>query len=118
MVLMYPNPDVLSKYTVVSGTAAGKEVGRLLTDDSTLRGLAVEHGFRTTSQPAAFSSFARRNNVAVAPQVPDLIEPPTEDILGALMLRIDAALHVTLGPNRGPSVSNDLLNLPAPITGP
>ena len=54
----------------------------------------------------------------MAPQVPDLIEPPTDDILGALMLRIDAALHVTLGPSLGLSVSNDLLNLPAPITGP
>ncbi len=118
MVLMYPNPDVLSKYTVVSRTAAGEEVGRLLTEDPTLRQLAVEHGFRTMSQPGAFSSFTRRNNVAVAPQVPDLIEPPTDDILGALMLRIDAALHVTLGPSLGLSVSNDLLNLPAPITGP
>ena len=76
MVLMYPDPDVLSKYTLVPLSSAGDTVGRLLTDDPTLQQLAVEHGFRITSKPEAFDSFAKQNKIAVQPQVPDAIEPP------------------------------------------
>jgi hypothetical protein len=105
MVLMYPSPDVLSKYTLVPLSSAGDTVGRLLTDDPSLRQLAVEHGFRITSKPQAFDSLVKHDELAVPPQVPDLIEPPTEDILRALMTRIDAALHVALGPLPGPTAS-------------
>lgn len=118
MVLMYPDPDVLSKYMLVPLTAAGDTVGRLLTDDASLQQLAVEHGFRITSKPTALDTFAQQNKLAVQPQVLDVIDPPTDDILGALMTRVDAALHVTLGPRPGPAASNELLNLPALITGP
>jgi hypothetical protein len=41
----------------------------------------------------------------VQPQVPNAIEPPTHDILRALMTRIDAALHVALGPLPGARAS-------------
>jgi hypothetical protein len=107
MVLMYPDPDVLSKYTLVPLDAAGDTVGRLLSDDPILRRLAVEHGFRTTSKPAMFSSFAQRNKLAVEPDVIDGIGLPTSSVLEALMTRIDAALHVTLGPRPGPAASNE-----------
>ena len=105
MVLMYPSPDVLSKYTLVPLSSAGDTVGRLLTDDPTLQQLAVEHGFRITSKPKAFDSFVKQDKLAVQPQVPDAIESPTDDILRALMTRIDAALHVALGPLPGPTAS-------------
>ena len=105
MVLMYPSPDVLSKYTLVPLSAAGDTVGRLLTDDPSLRQLAVEHGFRITSKPKDFGSFVEQGKLAVQPQVPDVVAPPTEDILRALMTRIDAALHVALGPLPGPTAS-------------
>jgi hypothetical protein len=105
MVLMYPSPDVLSKYTLVPLSSAGDTVGRLLTDDPTLQQLAVEHGFRITSKPQAFDSFVKQDKLTVQPQVPDAIASPTDDILRALMTRIDAALHVALGPLPGPTAS-------------
>ena len=105
MVLMYPSPDVLSKYTLVPLSSAGDTVGRLLTDDPTLQQLAVEHGFRITSKPKAFDSFVKQDKLRVQPQVPDAIASPTDDILRALMTRIDAALHVALGPLPGPTAS-------------
>jgi hypothetical protein len=37
--------------------------------------------------------------------VPAAIASPTDDILRALMTRIDAALHVALGPLPGPTAS-------------
>ena len=106
MVLMYPDPDVMSKDTLVPLSAAGRTVGRLLTEDPNLQELAVEHGFRITSKPSAFSSFVQRNKIAVPRNVRDVIEPPADDILDALMTRIDAALHVKLGPRPGSEASN------------
>ncbi|MGO9876415.1 MAG: hypothetical protein ACLPVY_21785 [Acidimicrobiia bacterium] len=118
MVLMYPVPDVLSKFTLVPLSASGDTVGRLLTDDPSLQQLAVEHGFRIVSKPAAIDTFVKHNDLAkLAPQPLDVIEPPTSPILDALMTTIDAALHVSLGPGPGPSTSNELLNVPAPATG-
>jgi hypothetical protein len=105
MVLMYPDPDVLSKATLVPLTAAGETVGRLLAGDPDLRQLAIRHGFRTTSKPTAFGSFVDENHVAVQPLIGDAIEPPAGDILDALMTRINAALHVTLGPRPMTSAS-------------
>ena len=96
MVLMYPDPDVLSKATLVPLTHAGDVVGRLLTGDPSLQQLAIRHGFRTTSKPTPFGPFAHENRVAVQPQVGDTIEPPDGEILEALMTRINAALHVRL----------------------
>ena len=66
MVLMYPSPDVLSKYTLVPLSSAGDTVGRLLTDDPTLQQLAVEHGFRITSKPKAFDSFVKQDKLTRA----------------------------------------------------
>ena len=105
MVLMYPDPDVQSPTTLVPLTRAGNAVGRLLTRDPSLQQLTTRHGFRTTLHPAAFGSFVHENHIAVQPHVRDVIEPPAGDILEALMTRINAALHVTLGPRPATSAS-------------
>ena len=106
MVLMYPDPDVLLHYTLTPLTDAGRTVERVLADDPSLQRLAVEHGYHSTSKPLAFDSFVRQHKIAVPSRAPNLIEPPAGDVLRALMTRIDAALHVTLGPGPGPAVSN------------
>jgi len=105
MVLMYPDQDVLSKATLVPLTRAGDAVGRLLNGDPGLQQLATRHGFRTTANPSASVSFAHEHHIAVQPLVRDVIEPPAGDILEALMTRINAALHVTLGPHPATSAS-------------
>jgi hypothetical protein len=92
MVLLYPDPDVISKHTVVPLTAPGDEVGRLLTNDPELQRLAVVHGFRTAN-PTAFRDFVSRSHVSVAPDVLNVIEPPTYETLDALVTEISDALH-------------------------
>jgi len=92
MVLLYPDPDIVSKHTLVPLTTNGDEVGRLLSSDPTLQRLAVVHGFRTAN-PSAFADFVARNKVSVAPDVLDVIEPPTYETLEALITEISAALH-------------------------
>jgi hypothetical protein len=95
MVLMYPDPDVLSKSTLVPLTPDGDIVGRLLRDDEDLQREAVEHGFRTPNRQA-FADFVKAKKVKVAPEVLNIIEPPTYETLEAIIVDIAKKLH---GPN-------------------
>lgn len=97
MVLMYPDPDVLSKHTLVPLSTKGDEVGRLLQDNATLQHLAVVYGFRT-ADPGAFSTFVKQNNVSTAPQLLNIVEPPTYDTLEALITKLDSELHTPAPP--------------------
>jgi hypothetical protein len=97
MLLLYPDPEVVSKHTVVPLTTSGDEVGRLLTNDLELQRLAVVHGFRTAN-PRAFTDFVTRNHVDIAPDVLDVVEPPTYETLEALVTEISDALHGTPAP--------------------
>lgn len=92
MVLMYPDPDVLSKHTLVPVTPDGDKVGRLLRDDETLQREAIEHGFRTSDR-AAFTRWVAEKKVKVAPEVLNIIEPPTYETLEAIIVDIAKKLH-------------------------
>jgi hypothetical protein len=92
MVLMYPDPDVLSKHTVVPVTPLGDRVGRLLRDDEALQREAIEHGFRTDDRQA-FADFVRAKQVKVAPEILNIIEPPTYETLEAIIVDIAKKLH-------------------------
>jgi hypothetical protein len=94
MVLMYPDPDVLSKHTLVPLSDKGDKVGRLLQDNPTLQHLAVVFGFRTAN-PNDFGAFVKQHNVKTAPQLLDVVEPPTYDTLEALITRLDSELHAS-----------------------
>jgi hypothetical protein len=88
MVLMYPNPVVLSKHTLVPLKPNGDRVGRLLMDDPELQRLAVKYGFRTNDQ-AAFSSYLKSRGVAQPPQLVNVIEPPAFEPLEAMIAGIE-----------------------------
>jgi hypothetical protein len=87
-VLMYPDPEIVSKHTFVPLTANGDAVGQLLTTDPQLQALATQYGFRT-QQPRAFTDFVAREKLNVAPQLLDVIEPPSYEDLEALITAID-----------------------------
>jgi hypothetical protein len=88
MVLMYPNPVVLSKQTLVPLKPNGDRIGRLLMDDPELQRLAVKYGFRTNDQ-AAFSSYLKSRGVAQPPQLVNVIEPPAFEPLEAMIAGIE-----------------------------
>jgi hypothetical protein len=116
-VLMYPSPGVTADYTLLPFTPTGSEAGRLLTTDPTLQRLAVENGFRTTTNPDALAAFARQNGVEVPVALPHAIPLPTYDNLQALVTRVDAALLAALGP--GPTTTATSESVPTPVsTGP
>ena len=91
MVLMYPDPDVLSKHTVVPLTTNGDKVGQLLLNNSQLQKLATKYGFRTSNQ-TAFNQFLSAHGLT-SPSLVDLIEPPTFQNLEAMIVAIQQQMQ-------------------------
>jgi len=101
MVLMYPTPTIISKHSLVPLSANGDAVGQLLTNDPTLQELALQFGYRT-SDPDSFTKLVTDAGIAVAPQLVDIVEPPTNDNLEALINAISkemASASVTTSTN-------------------
>jgi hypothetical protein len=86
-VLMYPEPMVLTKHTLVPLTPAGDRVGRLLAGDPELQRLAVVHGFRT-ADAAGVRRYLADRKVAPPPDPVTIVEPPTYEALEHLITRI------------------------------
>jgi hypothetical protein len=91
MVLMYPDPDVLSKHTVVPLTTNGDRVGQLLLNNAQLQKLATKYGFRTNNQ-AAFNQFLSAHGLT-SPSLVNLIEPPTFQNLEAMIVEIQLQMQ-------------------------
>jgi hypothetical protein len=91
MVLMYPDPDVLSKHTLVPLTANGDRVGQLLVNNPDLQKLATKYGFRTNNQ-AAFNQFLAAHKLTT-PSLVNLIEPPTYENLEAMITAIQQQMQ-------------------------
>ena len=84
MVLMYPDPDVFSKHTVVPLTPAGIKLGQLLVNDPSLSKLAALYGFRP-ADPAVFNSVLKAHKLA-APTLPvNVVDPPSYETLEAMI---------------------------------
>ena len=86
-VLMYPEPTVLTKHTLVPLTPVGDQVGRLLVGDPELQRLAVRYGFRTADNVTLRNYLAERK-VAAPPDLVTIVEPPTYEALEHLITRI------------------------------
>ena len=102
---MYPDPDLLTRFTLVPSGAVGNRVGRLLTDNPNLRRLEIAHGFRTASESKARTATATKNKVAARLDLLNLVGTAPPTVIEALMTRIDAARRVTLGPRPGPAAA-------------
>jgi hypothetical protein len=92
MVLMYPTPMIISKHSLVPLTANGDKVGQLLTNDPTLQDLAIKFGFRTAN-PDAFTKVVKDAGIVTAASFLDVVEPPTNDNLEALIDAISTAMQ-------------------------
>ncbi|MFI7536103.1 hypothetical protein [Streptosporangium sp. NPDC049376] len=100
MRLLYPSPTVLSKHTLVPLTADGSRVGKLLTEDPGLRGLAARYGFRT-ADPAAFTALVAKSGAPAARDLVDVVEPPTYEHLEGLITNIDRLYASGAVPQQG-----------------
>jgi hypothetical protein len=87
MVLMYPDPTVFSKHTVVPLTDNGNTVGKLLTTDARLAKLAALYGFRP-ADAKVFDDQLKDHGIPVPETPVNVVEPPSYETLESMIEEI------------------------------
>ncbi len=105
MVLMYPDPTVFSKHTVVPLTSNGDLVGKLLTTDPELAKLAALYGFRP-ADASVFAAQLKAHGLTVTPLPVNVVEPPSYESLEAMITQISTRYDSTDQPAPTPSATN------------
>jgi hypothetical protein len=90
MVLMYPEPTILSKHTFIPITGDGERLGRALATDPELQTLAVAYGFRT-AQPGAFEASIKAHGLGLPAQLVNVVDPPSYEALERMITDIEGA---------------------------
>lgn len=90
MVLLYPQPTIYTKHTIVPLDENGSRVAQLLQDDPVLRRLEIRHGFRN-SDSAAMRAFWKSANIDAPDVLIDVVEPPSFEALEAMITDIEKA---------------------------
>jgi hypothetical protein len=80
MVLLYPQPTIFTKHTLVPFTEAGRRLGEVLATDPELQQMAVRYGYRT-SDPAQFTRFLAEKKLAAPAVLVDVVDPPSYEML-------------------------------------
>jgi len=91
MVLLYPEPTILSKHTLVALTDNGERFAREMVSDSKVNAIAERYGFRTENNAQLFAAVEAKK-LAIPHTLVDVIDPPTYDILEKLINRVDEGL--------------------------
>ncbi len=76
LVVLYPDTTVNSDHTAVPLTENGRAVAELLSNDRTLRKLAVRHGFRPQGDTAEFAAAAVGRTAYLKPRLTDVHQAP------------------------------------------
>lgn len=87
MELVYPEPTIFSKHTLVGLDDNGKRFGDFLTNDPGMRNFETNYGFRT-ADTQLFTNFVANHNLGVPNSLVDVIDPPTFETLEAMITRI------------------------------
>ena len=91
MVLLYPQPTILSKHTIVALTDNGAKFAEEMISDPKVMAIAQRYGFRTQDSSQLFSAVEAKH-LAVPHTIVDVIDPPSYDILEKLINQVDAGL--------------------------
>lgn len=91
MVLLYPQPTILSKHTLVALTDNGARFAEELVNDPKVSSIAQRYGFRTPDSSELFAAVEAKKLV-IPHTIVDVIDPPTYDILEKLIKHVDAGL--------------------------
>lgn len=87
MVLLYPQPTVFTKHTLVPFNARGDSLGVLLETNVDLQHLAAEYGLRTADVEYSSHLWSSKG-VRVPSQLIDVIDPPSYEILEHMIVAI------------------------------
>jgi hypothetical protein len=87
MVLMYPEPTIYSKHTLIALSANGQKLGELLQTDPELQRLAVENGFRNANTEL-FKEVKNSRKLTLPDTLVDVIDPPSYENLERMITLI------------------------------
>jgi len=88
MILMYPEPSIFSKHTLVAMTEGGQHLGEVLESDEELSKLEIEHGLRNSNM-AYFREFTQKHNVKLVPTLVNVVESPSYEMLESMISEIE-----------------------------
>ena len=88
MVLLYPEPTVFTQHILVPLSPAGERLGEALLSDPELKRLAIEYGFRNDDR-AGFTAFVKKHNLAVPPEIFNVVEVPSFEIIERMIAQIE-----------------------------
>ena len=88
MVLLYPQPTIFTKHNLVALTPNGEKLGEVLTMNEELQKLAIEYGLRNRNT-AYLQEFIDKHQLQLPPNLIDVIEPPSYEILEKMIAYIE-----------------------------
>lgn len=91
IVMLYPEPTLYSKRMVVPMNARGEHFAHLLQSDSVLATLAAEYGMRN-ADPVPLADALAARKLPAPPQLTDVVDPPTFEVLEKMIARIETQL--------------------------
>jgi hypothetical protein len=91
MVLLYPQPTVLTKHTIVALTAKGARFADTFERNPEVQKIASRYGLRGSDNTALFAE-AKARKIEVPQTLVDVVDPPTYDLLERMIVRIESTL--------------------------
>jgi hypothetical protein len=91
MVLLYPQPTVLTKHTIVALTDKGARFAEVFERNPEVQKIASRYGFRGSDNTALFAE-AKARKIDMPQTLVDVIDPPTYDLLERMIVRIESTL--------------------------
>lgn len=91
MVLLYPQPTVLTKHTIVALTDKGARFAEIFERNREVQKIASRYGFRGSDNAALFAE-AKARKIEMPQTLVDVVDPPTYDLLERMILRIESKL--------------------------
>jgi hypothetical protein len=91
MVLLYPQPTILSKHSIIALDDKGARFAEEMISDPKVISIAQRYGFRTPDSSQLFAAVEAKK-LAIPHTIVDVIDPPTYDILEKLINKVDDGL--------------------------
>ena len=91
MLLLYPQPTVLTKHTIVALTDKGARFADVFERNPEVQKIASRYGFRGVDNTALFAE-AKTRKIEMPQTLVDVIDPPTYDLLERMIVRIESTL--------------------------
>ncbi|MES2672393.1 MAG: hypothetical protein V4673_18490 [Pseudomonadota bacterium] len=91
MLLLYPQPTVLTKHTIVALTDKGARFADVFERNPEVRKIASRYGFRGSDNTALFAE-AKARKIEMPQTLVDVVDPPTYDLLERMIVRIESRL--------------------------